>query len=81
MEAVGSGLPVVGFDRRYGMQVFVDEEENGYKILYASAQGLAEGIIRLFTEADLDAFRRHSYKKARNYLEEKVGNKWKEILM
>ncbi len=81
MEAVGSGLPIVGFDRRYGMQVFVDEKENGYKILYASAEGLAEGIIRLFKEADLDAFRKHSYEKAKNYLEEIVEKKWKEILL
>lgn len=81
LEAVGSGLPIVGFDRRYGMQVFVDEEENGYKILYASAQNLAEGIIRLFKEADLGAFRKHSYEKAKGYMEEDVGKKWKEVLL
>lgn len=80
LEAVGSGLPIVGFNRRYGMQMFVDEGENGFKILYASAQGLADGIIRLFTEADMEAFRMHSYEKAKSYLKEEVGKKWMEIL-
>lgn len=80
MEAVGSGLSIVGFDLPYGMQVFVDEGKNGFKITDISAKGLADGIIRLFQEADLEEFRRHSYKKAEAYLEAEVGRKWKEIL-
>ena len=81
LEAIGSGLSIVGFDVPYGMQVFVDEGENGYKISQISAEGLANGIIRLFTEADLEVFRRCSYKKAEAYLEEKVTKKWKEVLV
>lgn len=81
LEATGSGLPIIGFDRRYGMKVFVDEGKNGYKILYASAEGLAEGIIRLFSEADLDTFRKYSYKKAKGYLEKEVGEIWRDILL
>ncbi len=80
LEAIGSGLPIVGFDRPYGMQTFVDEGKNGFRISNVSIEGLADGIIRLFTEADLGAFRRHSYKKAEDYLEEKVAKKWKEAL-
>ncbi|MCM1231925.1 MAG: glycosyltransferase [Ruminococcus flavefaciens] len=81
LEAVGSGLPIVGFDRCYGMQAFVDEGENGFKILFASAEGLADGIIRLFTESDMEAFRKHSYEKAKSYLKEEVEKKWMEILV
>ena len=80
MEAIGSGLPIVGFDVPYGMHVFVDEGKNGYKISLISVEGLTNGIIRLFTEANLQAFRRHSYKKAKVYLEEEVAKKWKEVL-
>ena len=80
LEAIGSGLSIVGFDLPYGMQVFVDEGKNGFKITDISAKGLAEGIIRLFKESDLEAFRRHSYKKAEGYLEAEVEKKWKEIL-
>ena len=32
MEAIGSGLPVIGFDVPYGNQTFIDEGENGYRI-------------------------------------------------
>lgn len=80
LEAIGSGLSIIGFDLPYGMQVFVDEGKNGFKITDISAQGLADGIVRIFTEADLAAFQRHSYKKAEAYLEAEVGRKWKELL-
>ncbi len=80
LEAIGSGLPVVGFDRPYGMQTFVDEGKNGFRISNVSIDGLAKGIIRLFKEADLKMFRRHSYEKARNYLETEIEKRWKEVL-
>ncbi len=80
LEAIGFGLPVVGFDSPYGIQNFVDEGGNGFRISDMSVSGLADGIIRLFKEADLEAFRKHSYKKARRYLETEVEKKWREIL-
>lgn len=79
MEAVGSGLPIVGFDIPYGMQAFVDEGENGYKIPWGNVKGLAEGIVRLFTEADLEAFRQHSYEKAKGYFREELEKRWVEV--
>ena len=32
MEAIGSGLPIIGFDVPYGSQTFVTEGKNGYLI-------------------------------------------------
>lgn len=81
LEAVGSGLPIVGFDIRYGAQVFIDENENGYKVPWGDRSELAKAIVRLFTEADLETFRRHSYEKARSYLTEEVEKKWKDTLI
>lgn len=80
LEAVGSGLPIVGFDLPYGMQVFVEDGKNGYRISRISSEGLAEGIIRLFTEADLESFRKYSYQKAEGYLETAIEKKWKEVI-
>ncbi|XCP84453.1 glycosyltransferase [Roseburia hominis] len=80
LEAVGSGLPIVSYDIRYGAQVFVDEGENGYKVPYGDVKALARGIVRLFTEADIEAFRRHSYEKANGYLTEEVKKKWEALL-
>lgn len=80
MEAVGSGLPIVSYDMPYGAQMFIDEGENGYKVSLEDIEGLAKGIVRLFTEADLEAFRKHSYEKAKSYLNEEVKKKWKNLL-
>ncbi len=87
MEAIGSGLPIIGFDVRYGNQNFIDHEENGYKIpvhdrmeTSEKVKKLAECIVRLFTEADLDAFHEHAYEKANNYLTSEVEKRWAKIL-
>ena len=87
LEAIGSGLPIVGFDVRYGNQNFIDNEQNGYKIPVHDKmdskeriQRLTECIIRLFTEADLEAFHRHSYAKAQTYLTIEVEKRWADLL-
>lgn len=87
MEAIGAGLPIIGFDVRYGNQNFVDHNRNGYKIpVHDKMEGrervekLAECIVRLFTEANLEAFHEHSYKKAQNYLTTEVEKRWETLL-
>lgn len=80
LEAVGSGLPIVGFDIRYGAQVFIDEGKNGYKVPWGEVKKLSEGIVRLFSATDLESFRRYSYEKARSYLEEEVVKEWRNLL-
>ena len=80
LEAIGSGLPIVSYDMRYGAQMFIDEGENGYKVPWEDVEALAEGIVRLFTEADFEEFRRHSYEKAESYLEKEVERKWQNLL-
>lgn len=88
MEAVGSGLPIIGFDVRYGNQTFIDHEQNGYKIpvhdkmdARERVQKLTECLIRLFKEADLESFHKHSYEKAQTYLTTEVEKRWANILM
>jgi len=87
MEAIGAGLPIIGFDVRYGNQNFVDQDKNGYKIpVHDKMESkeriakLAECIVKLFTEADLDAFHVHSYKKAKEYLTTEVEKRWETLL-
>ncbi len=43
-------------------------------------QKLAECIIRLFTEANLDEFHRYSYDKAKKYMTEEVKERWAKLL-
>lgn len=88
MEAIGSGLPIIGFDVRYGNQNFIDHEENGYKIpVYDKMdskeriQKLAECIVKLFSTVNLEAFHSHSYEKAQTYLTAEVEKRWANILV
>ena len=83
MEAIGSGLPIIGFDVRYGNQNFIDDGQNGYKIpvhdkmdTKERIQKLTECLVRLFTEADLEKFHEHSYEKAKTYLTSEVEKRW-----
>ncbi len=87
MEALGSGLPVIGFDVRYGNQTFVDDGKNGYKIAVNDEMDqkekialLAKYIVKLFTEDDIHAFSEHSYEKAKEFMTEEVMNKWIKLL-
>lgn len=87
MEAIGSGLPIIGFDVRYGNQNFIDDEKNGYKISVNDRMDskqrirrLTECILRLFQEADLEEFHQHSYKKAQTYLTTEVEKQWANTL-
>lgn len=80
LEAIGSGLPIIGFDHPYGIQNFVEDGKTGFKISDFTAEGLAGGVIRLFKEPNLDMFQRYSYEKAKRYLESEVEKKWEEVL-
>lgn len=87
MEAVGGGLPIIGFDVRYGNPTFIDDGKNGYLIpvdehmtTKQKIEALTDRLIRLFTEADLDSFHEHSYKKAERFLTREVELKWKKIV-
>lgn len=80
LEAIGSGLPIVSYDIHYGAQMFVDEGKNGYKVPWGNVEELAKGIVRLFTEADMESFRRHSYEMAKAYTTKELEKKWKKIV-
>ena len=84
---LAAGLPIIGFDARYGNQNFIDSEENGYKISVddhmdskSKIHALEKCMIRLFTEADLEAFHTHSYQKAEKYLTSEVEHLWADTI-
>ena len=87
LEAIGSGLPIVGFDVRYGNQTFIDDGLNGYKSpvdddMDASQRidKLAECVIKLFTQDDPELYHSHSYEVASRFLTVEVEEKWKELI-
>ena len=87
LEAVGSGLPMIGFDVHYGNQTFIVPDENGYLIPYdktlsmeEKADLIANAMVKLFTEADISRFSEKSYEIAGEYLTEKVVDKWRRLI-
>lgn len=87
LEAVGSGLPMIGFDVPYGNPTFIDDNQNGYLLPYneqdteeQKVDQLAEAIIKMFTKADIDKFSKHSYELAEPYLDEHVTSMWQKLV-
>ena len=87
MEAVGSGLPMIGFDVHYGNQTFIVPEENGYLIPYEKSSStdekvelLSKTMVKLFTQADLNAFSNRSYEIAGGYLTDNVVDRWRRLI-
>ncbi|MFK3587452.1 accessory Sec system glycosyltransferase GtfA [Lactobacillus sp. 23-2] len=86
MEAVGSGLAMIGFDVRYGNPTFIDPGKNGlllpYKRLETMPQHVEEmagGLCDLFSH-DLASFASHSYKLASEFKTKKVAKLWKQAI-
>lgn len=87
MEAVGSGLPMIGFDVPYGNPTFISNNKNGYLLPYEAGwqnqqkvDALANGIVRLFTENNLNDFSAKSYEIAKPYLLTNVADRWQQLL-
>ncbi|PFG79263.1 accessory Sec system glycosyltransferase GtfA [Lactococcus lactis] len=88
MEAVGSGLGMIGFDVRYGNPTFIKEGKNGFLVPYeknnakANIDHLYQGILKTFMckqTRDKNAFRVQSYEVAKPYLTEIIQRKWLEL--
>lgn len=87
LEAIGSGLPIIGFDVRYGNQTFIEDGRNGYKIPVSDdmeaperIDKLSEAIIKLFTEDNPEEYHRCSYEIAERFLTTEVEKGWKELI-
>lgn len=87
LEAVGSGLAMIGFDVPYGNPTFIDNKENGYLLPYdedwpeeKKIKALTDAIVRMFKHADLKKYSEHSYEIATPYLTDNVAKQWKTVL-
>lgn len=87
MEAIGGGLPIIGFRVRYGNPTFVDDEKNGYLIDMdddmsdsEKVNALADRVIKLFSREDRDGVYMYSYEKAKGFLTEEVVKRWKKLI-
>lgn len=84
MEAVGGGLPIIGFDVRYGNPTFIRDGENGYLMPLPEedkdrVEVLRKGIVDLFKQ-DLDKCHEVSYLVAKDFLTSSVQEKWRKAV-
>lgn len=88
LEAVGGGLPMIGFDVPYGNQTFIDPDQNGFLLPYDEQQDEAEkvaaltgAIEQLFANENRGAkFSQHSYEIAEHYLDDQILAKWRQLV-
>ena len=87
MEAIGSGLPIIGFDVPYGNQTFVKEGENGYlipnladQVVDRIASSFADKIINIYKNQDIEALRQASYARAEDFLTSRVEEAWSQLI-
>ena len=69
MEAIGSGLPIIGFDVPYGNQTFDH-----------IAAAFAEKMIQLYKKDDLASMRQASYARAEDFLTSRVEEAWTQLI-
>lgn len=87
MEAVGSGLPLIGFDVRYGNQTFIRDGLNGYLLPYTSNHVQAEivaayrdKIVQFFQQDSLEEMSQQSYQLAAEFLTSRVEAAWQQLI-
>lgn len=87
MEAIGSGLGIIGFDVNYGNPTFVRNQKNGYLIpIDLNEQDeddiinhIANNIVQFF-ESDISHFHEVSYKIADKFTQTVVLQKWNNLI-
>lgn len=86
MEAVGSGLAMIGFDVRYGNQTFIADKENGLLLPYdrlatvsEHVNEMSQAIVKLFS-SDLASMSKKSYVIADKYNEKQIAKLWKKVV-
>lgn len=87
LEAVGSGLGMIGFDVRYGNQTFIKNGVNGYLIPYEkndtpkNIQALSQAIVLYHQQSasKREIIQETSYRIAEPFLTSHVGELWLKL--
>jgi len=87
MEAVGSGLTMIGFDVNYGNPTFIENEENGYLIPFSTddinlekiTDNISKKIIKYFN-GDKESMHEKSYEIAKKFKTNKIEFKWQNLI-
>lgn len=85
LEAVGSGLPIIGFNVPYGNVTFVKPGENGFLIDFDQniedrIKSIKDSIVKLFQECDQEKLEASSYQIAEDFMLKNVSASWRKLM-
>ncbi|MGV3223914.1 accessory Sec system glycosyltransferase GtfA [Staphylococcus hyicus] len=87
LEAVGSGLGMIGFDVNYGNPTFIRDGKNGYLLPVNAKEEASEAIVQRYAASIVKFFNdgprgahKVSYNVARPFLTSDIQLKWKQCL-
>lgn len=85
LEALGSGLAVVGLDVPYGNQELITNDRNGYLVpasenIHYLTDLMAEKITTIYEQDNLVRLSKGAYNSATLYLRNNIGKKWEDIV-
>lgn len=87
MEAVGSGLSMIGFDVNYGNPTFIKHNENGYLVPISLNKDSTDDIIERLAQYIIAYFNGQikdshsvSYDIATDFLTPKIERKWQNLI-
>ncbi len=92
LEAISSGLAVIGLDAKYGSRLLVHPGENGYLVRFEPASAnedaeelinsMAEKILEMFGHPErLETFHEHSYEIAQSFSLQLIEKEWKKLYL
>lgn len=87
LEAIGAGLPLIGFDAPYGNQTFIQDGLNGYLLPFPQVEDEKEIVaqycqaIRIFfSQENRQAMQEASYQVASKFLTYEIEKKWLDLV-
>lgn len=87
MEAVGSGLSMIGFDVNYGNPTFIKHNENGYLVPISLKEDSTDDIVERLAQYIIAYFNdnmanphRVSYDIANDFLTPEIEQKWQNLI-
>lgn len=90
MEAVASGMAMIGLDVKYGNRLFIQPDVNGALVDFDVSclndeekliTEMAKKIVDIFSDKErLEKFHQCSYKIAKNFFSEMIQKKWMNLI-
>ncbi len=80
MEGETHGIPQVAYDINYGPNEMIDPGKNGYLVRSGDISGLADKIVAVLTDPNIDQMAEAAVNKAKTFSTESIWQKWQAVL-